>query len=200
MPSDTPVIRRLSPTDAAAYRALMLDAYERHPDAFTSSASERAAEPIDWWVQRLRDEAPASGRVIGAFDADAIVGVAGWSLEPREKVRHKALLFGMYVRPERRAAGIGRALVEAVLSDVRTVPDVRAIRLTVTAGNRAAQALYESCGFTAFGLEPMAMRVGERFFDKLHMWRPIDRDSPPATDPATGSSDEPNRRSRDPAG
>ena len=33
-------IKRLGPGDAPAYRALMLEAYEMHPDAFTSSVAD----------------------------------------------------------------------------------------------------------------------------------------------------------------
>ena len=33
-------IRRLVPIEAPQYRALMLEAYESHPDSFTSSASD----------------------------------------------------------------------------------------------------------------------------------------------------------------
>jgi hypothetical protein len=45
----TTTIKRLTPEYAAAYRALMLDAYRLHPDAFTSDVSEREALPIGWW-------------------------------------------------------------------------------------------------------------------------------------------------------
>ena len=44
---------RLAPGHAAGYRALMLGAYARHPDAFTSSAEERAALPLDGLGRRL---------------------------------------------------------------------------------------------------------------------------------------------------
>ena len=43
------------------YRALMLEGYERHPDAFTSSAAERAAFPMAWWESRL-DVSPLAAR------------------------------------------------------------------------------------------------------------------------------------------
>jgi hypothetical protein len=46
-------IRRLEAADAPAYRALMLQAYDQEPDAFTSTARERAALPLDWWVSRI---------------------------------------------------------------------------------------------------------------------------------------------------
>lgn len=88
-------VRRLVPENAIAYRNLMLEAYERHPDAFTSSVAERAALPISWWEARVGEAAEASDVVIGAFDEHRIVGVAGLSFETREKAKHKATLFGM---------------------------------------------------------------------------------------------------------
>jgi hypothetical protein len=41
----------LQPPDAAAYRLLMLQAYEGAADAFTSTAQERTAEPLSLWEQ-----------------------------------------------------------------------------------------------------------------------------------------------------
>ena len=44
------------------------------------------------------------------------------------------------------------------------------IQLDVTQGNEAATQLYESFGFQAFGLEPMALRAASGYLSKLHMW------------------------------
>ena len=52
------VVRRLVPADAVAYRARMLDAYERHPGAFTSTVAERGALPLRFWEERLASKAP----------------------------------------------------------------------------------------------------------------------------------------------
>ncbi len=41
--------------------------------------------------------------------------------------------------------------------------------LTVTQTNDAARTLYESEGFRSFGVEPRAIRVGDRYYDKNHM-------------------------------
>ena len=49
----TQSIQRLTPEHANAYRALMLDAYRLHPEAFTSDVSEREALSIEWWENRL---------------------------------------------------------------------------------------------------------------------------------------------------
>src|ERR1700704_4320135 len=98
----TPSVRRLVPADAARYRSIMLEAYERHPDAFTSSVSERAPLPLTFWESRLVEEPHPLELVLGAFREGELAGIAGLSFETREKARHKAKLFGMYVLPNAR--------------------------------------------------------------------------------------------------
>ncbi|MFO0234062.1 MAG: GNAT family N-acetyltransferase [Burkholderiales bacterium] len=112
-------VRRLGPDDATVYRALMLEAYRDHPDAFTSSHAERAAQPTDWWAWRLAPGDGATQRVFGAFDGGVLVGAAGWQRGERGKVAHRGELFGMAVAPAARGRGAGRALVDAVLADAR---------------------------------------------------------------------------------
>ena len=163
-------VRRLTPAHAVPYRELMLEAYERHPDAFTSSVAERAALPQSWWEARLAEGIEPRDLVLGTFDGDQLTGVAGLAFETREKARHKATLVGMYVPTRYRQAGIGRRLVDAVLDHARSRTGVRVVQLTVTDGNAAAQSLYERCGFVAFGIEPLAVAVGARFVSKVHMW------------------------------
>ena len=163
-------VQRLQPGHAVAYRALMLDAYARHPDAFTSSVAEREALPLSWWQERLSTDARAASVVLGAFAGNALAGVAGLSFEPRDKARHKATLFGMYVPEQHRRSGLGRELVLGAQAEARARPGIRVVQLTVTQGNEAAQALYERCGFIPFGVEPMAVAVAGGFVDKVHMW------------------------------
>ena len=168
-------IRPLGVADVIAYRDLMLEAYEAHPDAFTSSAAERAALPLAWWERRLGADSDGNEVVVGAFDGAALAGVAGLSFERREKAKHKATLFGMYVPDARRQQGIGRSLVLGVLAQARARPGMRVVHLTVTQGNTAAEALYEQCGFVRFGIEPFAIAVAGRFLSKVHMWCDLEK-------------------------
>lgn len=164
-------VRRLEAADAPAYRALMLQAYDQEPDAFTSTASERAALSMDWWVDRI-GHGDGLGRAFGAFDADRLVGtVAVEPLRPL-KTRHKAHVVGMYVAPDCRALGTGRRLVQALLDHVQAYPAIQLLTLTVTEGNAGAIRLYESLGFRAFGTEPMAIFTGDGYKAKVHMARP----------------------------
>ena len=163
-------IRRLVPSDVLTYRALMLEAYEQHPDAFTSSHAERAALPLAWWESRLAVAPHASEIVLGTFQNGQLAGVAGLSFEPREKARHKATVFGMYVPASFRHRGLGRQLVLAVLEHAKARSGVTIVQLTVTHGNIGAHSLYEKCGFVQFGLEPFAIAIGSEFLSKIHMW------------------------------
>lgn len=161
-------VRRLVPADAAAHRALMLEAFTRHPEAFTSTAEERAALPLEWWQARL---APASREALfGAFDGDRLAGTVGLAFEPRARTRHKALLFGMYVAPEHRARGLGGRLVDAALDHARATPGVELVQLTVTEHNVAALELYRSRGFVEWGVEPRAVTLDGGHAAKLHLW------------------------------
>lgn len=161
---------RLTPQHAGAYRSLMLEAYARHPDAFTSSVGERAALPLSWWEARLSEAAAANEIVFGGFVNGELAGVAGLSFDKREKAQHKATLFGMYVRDRCRKMGLGGQLVDQVMACARSRPGILLVQLTVTEGNHAAQALYERTGFVPFGLEPYAVAVGSGFVAKVHMW------------------------------
>lgn len=152
----------------------MLEAYDAHPDAFTSSAAEREKLPMAWWEARLSAEPSAKQLVLGAFHSGELAGVVGLSFEQREKVRHKATLFGMYVHPRFRGQGIGRQLVLAALEQARERPGVKVAQLTVTEENGPAVALYESCGFVRFGVEPLAVAIRSGYVSKVHMWRRLD--------------------------
>ncbi|MHC5787586.1 GNAT family N-acetyltransferase [Pseudomonas idahonensis] len=165
-------IQHLTPDDAAQYRALMLEAYERHPQAFTSSVREREKLPLAWWGARLDGELDL---MLGAFDRERLAGIVGLAFELRDKARHKATLFGLYVTAEQRGSGLGRQLVQHLLAEAAGYEGLRLVQLTVTAGNDAALSVYRRCGFVQFGLEPQAVCVGEDYLDKIHMWREVPR-------------------------
>ena len=155
------------PEDAADYRALRLRGLKEHPDAFTSSYEETVTKPLAWTLDRLRVEGPEA--VYGAFVDGELVGVVGLAREPREKNRHKATVFGMYVAPEQARRGVGSALLHYVVDEAMRQDGVAQLVLTVTETNAAARTLYETFGFRSFGVEPRAIRVGDSYFDKNHM-------------------------------
>ncbi|HEY9025272.1 MAG TPA: N-acetyltransferase, partial [Burkholderiaceae bacterium] len=63
-------IRRLSATDAAAFRALRLAALLDKPEAFVTSHVEEKDQPLSYFEARLA-ERPGHA-VFGAFDGDTL--------------------------------------------------------------------------------------------------------------------------------
>lgn len=75
-------IERLDASHALDYRALMLEAYDLHPQAFTSSVRERATMPLSWWESRLTSKLDV---VFGAFEDGALSGIVGLAFEPGKR-------------------------------------------------------------------------------------------------------------------
>jgi GNAT superfamily N-acetyltransferase len=158
-------IRRLTPADAPAYRALRLRAFREHPEAFTTSHEEASAQPVEASTKRL---AGSDHRFWGAFVDEELCGVVGLERESRARACHKGTVVGMFVAPEHAGRGIGRQLLETLVADARDW-GLEQLVLTVTEGNRSAAQLYERSGFRSFGVEPRAIKVAGLAYGKNHM-------------------------------
>jgi RimJ/RimL family protein N-acetyltransferase len=160
-------IRQLTPGDAALYRSIRLEGLKESPEAFGSTFDAEFTKPLAWFFDRL-----SSSVVFGAIrDAkllDAkILGVAGFAVRDGEKEAHKGLLWGMYVRPDARGAGVARRLVEAVIDYAR--PHVELIQLSVVVGNEQARRLYARLGFVEYGIEKNSLKYDGRYYDEILM-------------------------------
>jgi ribosomal protein S18 acetylase RimI-like enzyme len=163
-------LRRLGPEDASAYREIRLEALADSPHAFSSTLETEQGQPLDRFAKRLTDDF-----VLGAFSGPNLVGVAGFYVQPRPKHRHKGMLWGMYVRPDHRAAGIGRKLVEAIIEHDRQ--HVELLQLSVVADNMPARRLYASLGFVEYGIERNATKYQGQYHDDVLMALPLVVDS-----------------------
>jgi ribosomal protein S18 acetylase RimI-like enzyme len=173
-------IRQLVRDDAAPYHALRLRMLRMYPDAFTSSFEEDSRKPVAWAEARITPAADSPHDfVLGAFvDDQRIIGAVGIAVERKQKQRHKALLFGMYVAPEEAGRGIGRALLSACLARARAIPGLEQLVLTVTASNDRACRLYQAAGFATYGIEERAIKIGSDYFSKVHMVLRLDEVQP----------------------
>jgi ribosomal protein S18 acetylase RimI-like enzyme len=159
-------LRRLAPDDAALYRDIRLEALADSPDAFASTLEVEQERPFEWFETGI-----ANNFVLGAFDGPHLAGVAGFYVQPGPKHAHKGMLWGMYVRPEYRSAGIGRMLVEAIIDHARE--HVEILQLFVVSDNLPARRLYASLGFVEYGLEYHATKYQGRYHDDVLMALPF---------------------------
>lgn len=160
-------LRRLNPSDSNSFQELRLAALRDVPSAFGSSYEEEKEFPSSTLEGRLQVR-PDRG-VFGAFEATTLVGLVGLGREDKRKLEHKALIWGMYVAPQARGKGIGRALLLEALALARSAPAIRQVNLCVNASNAPAIQLYESVGFKKFGIERDAMLIDGELHDEMQM-------------------------------
>ena len=175
--SDGVTLRRLTAEDAPLYRDIRLEGLTNSPEAFASTFESEQERSAEWFGARLAD-----AHVLGAFIGGHLVGVAGFYVQPGPKHAHKGMLWGMYVRPEYRAAKIGRTLVEAIIAHARH--HVELLQLFVVAENVPARRLYARVGFVEYGIERHATKYRGQYHDDVLMALPLVVESAPASNEA----------------
>ncbi|MCU0944253.1 MAG: GNAT family N-acetyltransferase [Rubritepida sp.] len=161
------MIRRLGPADAAAWRVLRLAALAAAPQAFGADHDEEAARPEAWFADTLARHA-----VFAAAAPPGLLAMAGLAVEGGRRRAHIGTVWGVFVRPEARGRGLGRAVMAAVIAEGRA-RGLAQLQLGAGVANLPALALYESLGFRRFGTEPAALRVDGVDVDEHLLWLPL---------------------------
>ena len=159
----TVTIRPLTVSDTVAYREIRLEALRCHPEAFSASYDDEAGKPDSWFAERI-------GRMAlfgGWREGSTLLGTAGLLVPESAKLRHAAMLVGMYIRPDARRTGLGLDLVGRVIQEA--VGLAEEVQLNVTASNTAAIRLYRRAGFRQCGFAARALKVDGVYFDELIM-------------------------------
>jgi len=157
-------IRALASADAPAFRPLRLRALRDHAEAFTQEVEEAMREDFAALLEPTPDTV-----TLGAFEGDVLVGTATLGRQQRRKSRHKAYVWGVYVSPEARGTGVGRALMERIVALAREMPGLEQLHLLVITANAPAIRLYESLGFVRYGVEPHAIKHDAGYSDDALM-------------------------------
>ena len=162
-------IRVLTGDDVSLYRAMRGRALNEDPTAYGESANEfqsKAEESV-----RMALDSQINSITLGAFrDETELIGIASVYRLPRERIGHIGHVNGVFVAPEARGLGVGRRLMEQLLSVMRERLRSTQASLFVTTPQVAAKQLYLSLGFAVIGTEPRAIRHGEQFLDSEWMY------------------------------
>jgi ribosomal protein S18 acetylase RimI-like enzyme len=160
------LLRKLTENDASQFQELWLRSLQIEKLAFASSYAEEVATSLEQVAQRL---AATDRGVIGAFEGEVLCGVIGVGRHGLKSLVHKAFIWGMFVEPSHRGRGVGRLLVEAAQSFIKSMPELRQATLDVLKSNAAAVGLYRACGFRVYGEEERALFLHGEYHDELLM-------------------------------
>jgi ribosomal protein S18 acetylase RimI-like enzyme len=159
-------IYKLSPTDWEKFKELRLEALKKNSEAFGSSYKESIKKPDEEWKEKLVD--PKS-HIFAARDGDDLIGIAAAYQEEGEKIKHIAYIWGVYVRDTHRKKGIGRQLMETILSTLKANPEIEKANLNVNTRQAGAVKLYESLGFSITGTSHRELKVDGKYYDEHSM-------------------------------
>lgn len=163
-------IRPIGPEDIERYRHLRLQGLKEHPDAFGETPEHFTSVASEALVERLKVSEKLGGFILVAQNHEQkFVGTVGLAVTDSEKTAHRAILWGMYILPEARGAGLARFLVEECLIRAKACPRLELVLLSVVTSNQAAFNLYKSSGFEVYGTDPSALKIGNRYFDEYLM-------------------------------
>jgi ribosomal protein S18 acetylase RimI-like enzyme len=131
--------------DWQRYREIRLESLRTEPRAFGSTYAETLQRSPEYFQGRLADATRGeTSWLLFAQAGDRLVGIIGAFLD---KDTYKADVISVYVSPDWRKHGVGRALMAAILDTLSRVPTIQVAALTVNAKQSAALALYQSFGF-----------------------------------------------------
>jgi GNAT superfamily N-acetyltransferase len=142
-------IRAVRADEWRRVRDIRLRSLEDAPDAFGSTIADERSLPDRAWIERTERSALVGDSA--AYIAETPAGWIGFVMARVEaEDRTRSGLFGLWVDPAARAAGVGMALTEAVITWARE-QGARTLALWVVASNSAAIRIYRRAGFEETG-------------------------------------------------
>lgn len=135
------ILKTLGAGDWARYRDIRLRALADTPNAFARALSEEQAFSEEKWRSRLSGDGLVVVAEVSGQDAGLVGGVP---------LLDRAGLVSMWVAPDHRRSGTGRALVQAVVAWAREA-GFQTLVLDVADENTSAIAFYERLGFQRTG-------------------------------------------------
>jgi ribosomal protein S18 acetylase RimI-like enzyme len=176
-----PAVIRLRPGDAERYARLRLRMLTLAPWAFGATPEDDEALDVVHLAAMMAQEHHAAFAIEArsldpdcqtereSADHPVLVASASLTRAKGPKFAHRARIWGVFVEPEYRDRGFGKALMHAVIAHARSWPGLAFLDLSVSANSPEAQRLYESAGFAVWGREPEVTQHDGRRYDEIHM-------------------------------
>ncbi|MCF2946415.1 GNAT family N-acetyltransferase [Paenibacillus tarimensis] len=161
-------IKEIKQEDVGLYWDLRLEALKTNPEAFGATYEDSVKTPISEVVKRIQNE--SDNYILMAFtERDQAAGMVGFRREQGIKLKHKGMIWGVYVSPEYRGKGIAKELLKEVINRGKEIEGLKQINLGAVTTNQAAIDLYKKLGFETYGIEKNALEYRDQGYDEKLM-------------------------------
>lgn len=158
------IVHRVRAADLDQFLAFRAEGLRGDEGNFRVTPDDDIALGAESWRQRLDKD-----HVVAILAGEHWLGIGGFSRFAGSKLDHKGLIWGMYVAPAGRGAGVANLIMESLLG--YACQTVRQVQLTVMADNNRAISFYERHGFQLYATEPASVRQENHFANEALMWR-----------------------------
>ncbi|MBP6976523.1 GNAT family N-acetyltransferase [Candidatus Dojkabacteria bacterium] len=155
-------ITRVNISNWEKLRDIRLEALKYEPEAFSSSFKEVELYPDQYWKDMILDK---NNIILLALVDGITVGMVRAALKDEDVDENTAFIGSLYVRDNYRRMGIGKRLMEEIISIIWSESRLLNVRLWVNDKQLEAIELYKSIGFIEVG-EEIEGRKREIIFEK----------------------------------
>ena len=162
-------VRTLTPADQPNWRRLRLQALERYPAAFLTTAGEQRARPAS--VDRA---ALSGGNWRGLFLSHEMIGIGALIPKVQDACAHRVDIGAFFVIEDHWGSNAGQFFLDALESEARKRGALQ-MELSVASDNPRAIRFYERNGFERFGMQPRAVILDGHPVDDFFYVKMLDR-------------------------
>lgn len=158
-------IRTLKKHDAEDYLNLMRQ-LDRESEYMLYEIDERKTT-VSQMAERIEDIHHTGGVLLGAYEADRLVGFVSLDRGFANRIRHSGYVV-IGVLKAASGKGIGSKLLKALDDQARKL-DISKLELTVMAHNERAHHLYLRLGYVDEGVKKRSIRIGDQYYNEYYM-------------------------------
>lgn len=144
------------------FKSIRLEALKYESVAFSTSFSEGEAYPDGYWKGILADR---NNIIILAIVEGKCVGMVRAALKDEDVDENTAFVGSLYVNENYRRMGIGKMLMDELISKIKNQSKVSSVRLWVNQKQSMAIQFYQALGFKKVG-EEIRDSAKELIFEK----------------------------------
>lgn len=112
------------------------------------------------------------------FSGNKIIGIS--EIDMKDKVEKHVGALGISIAKEFRNEGIGSLLMRLIIDEaIKNILQLKIITLGVFSTNSLAINIYKKFGFVEYGDLPNGVKLGEKFVDKIYMYKEVNPLTPP---------------------